>query len=81
MNKIIDIIDKYLPAHIAIPLALQLIILIGMMSVGDLSRLVPHDLQKAYGKVPILTITITAILLYLIMVVSSVVGPITDRHF
>jgi hypothetical protein len=80
MDKIIDIIDKHLPVPVTIPLALQLIILIGMTSVGDLSKLVPPGLQKAYGTFPILTIAITAILLYLIMFASYIVLYLKYRN-
>lgn len=72
MEKLIDLINKYLPPHISIPLILHIVILSGILYIGNLEPLEHFDSQKLYEKIPILTITATAILLYLVLLASYV---------
>jgi len=72
MGKIIDLINKYLPPYISIPLILYIVVLSGMIYTWPREVLVISDLQTMCGKMPISTIVSTAILLYLILLASYV---------
>jgi len=72
MDTIIKLIRKYLPPHISVPLILHIIILIGILQIGNLQDLVTADLRQPYEKIPILTIGATATLLYLVLLASYI---------
>ena len=72
MEKLIDLINKYLPPYISIPLILHIIVLIGMMFLWCRETLAIPKILTLCRKIPILTIVSTAILLYLILLASYV---------
>ncbi len=72
MEKLIDLINKYLPPYISIPLILHIIVLSGMMFLWCRETLAIPKILTLCGKIPILTIVSTAILLYLILLASYV---------
>ena len=72
MGKIIDLIKKYLPPYISIPLILHIAVFSGMLKIWPQEMLVISDLQTMSGKIPISTLLFTAISLYLILLASYV---------
>jgi len=72
MDRIFDIINKFSPPRITIPLILHIVILSGILQIGNLEKLVPTNLQPLNAKIPMLTIATTAILLYLMLLASYI---------
>ena len=70
MDKVLSIINRFLPPRISIPLILHITILSGMLYIWHLEKSVIFDLQRVYVKIPILTLAATAILLYLVLLAS-----------
>jgi hypothetical protein len=70
MDKLIDIAIKWLSKPLAIPIMLQIIILLGMLKIGGLSKSMPLAWQKEYEKIPILSIATTLALSCLLWVLS-----------
>ncbi len=73
MNKLIDLAIKWLSKPLAIPLALQIMILCGIPYIGDLYSSAPLDLQKLNETIPILTIATILALSYLLWLASYIV--------
>ena len=73
MHYLTNLIKRFLPIPLAIPILLHTIILSGMMYIGSLEKLLSPDLQKVYAKIPTLTIATTVSLLYLLMVASYII--------
>ena len=71
MIKLIEIIKEWFSTPILILIALHLIILSGILSIGGLDRF--PALKQMGDKLPILTIATTAILLYISLLASYVV--------
>ena len=72
MERLTALANKYLPPHISIPLILHIVILSGILYIGNFELLENLGSQKIYEKIPILTITATVILLYLVLLASYV---------
>ena len=60
--KITDWIKNYIPKWIALPSTLLLLILIGMLTI-PLDELIPSQIKSLLLTLPLLTITVTAILM------------------
>jgi hypothetical protein len=74
-----DIINKYLPVPLRLPLLLQLIILSGSLYIGDLSQLVHPDLLKMYESMPTLSISTTLALSCLLWAASYIFLILKNR--
>lgn len=73
MNHLINLVKRFLPIPLSIPIILHIVILSGILYIGRLEKLLSPDLQKVYDKIPILTIATTVLLLYLLMIASYIV--------
>jgi hypothetical protein len=71
MDKIINIINKYLPPYISIPLILHIVVLSGMLYISHQNYWVSFS-KKVNGSLPILTVATTTIIIYLILLVSYI---------
>ena len=71
MDKIIDIINKHLPPRISIPLILHIVVLTGLLYISPQKGWESFS-KKACELLPMLTISTTATILYLILVASYI---------
>jgi len=78
MDKIISIINKFLPPRLAIPLILHIAVLSGILYISNHEGWVSFS-GKVYGLLPVLTIAITAIILYLILLTSYIILSLKIR--
>lgn len=68
-----EIILKFLPPRISIPLMLHIVLLIGMLRIENLNEKASHFLQVLFANLPTAVIAVTAILLYLVLLTSYIV--------
>lgn len=73
IEKISELIKTFLPLPIALPLILHIAILAGIWLLPHLEELLPPNLYPAHGKVPVLTISISVLSLYLLMLASYII--------
>lgn len=79
MDKLIDIINRWLSKPISIPLTLQLIILLGMWSIGDLAKFISPNFLIGYERIPILTVVTTLALSCLLWITSYIILVIKSK--
>jgi hypothetical protein len=72
MNKFVELISKYLPPHISIPLGLHIVVVGGMLYITQ-QNLWAWIAEKLNVSTLVFTITTMAITLYLVLVASYVV--------